>query len=94
MSKYGFYKEASLSQKLAFERPLYQKLAGTDREISDSIAILYLLTKKGLMKKKESEFVLDLLDALRMSAFATSNINEVTKLGLQLPKSENIISKF
>ena len=89
-SKYEFYKEASLSQQLAYRIPIYQKLAGTNQELSDSIGVLWYLGEKGIMDKKDTEFILGLLDVLRLSHFATSEkVNEITKMGLQMPKSED-----
>jgi len=39
--------------------------------------------------------MLDLLDVQRKAAFATSEkTNEITKMGLQMPKAEDIISSF
>ena len=42
-SKFEFWKEASLSQKLSDKIPILAKLSGTDREISDAIAVLTFL---------------------------------------------------
>jgi len=94
-SKYQFYQEASLSQKLADKQPLYQKLAGSDTELSDSIAIIWYFTERKMIDKEDSDFILGLLDVLRMSRFATSEkVNEITKMGMQMPKGEDIISDF
>ena len=94
-SKYQFWQEASLSQKLADKIPIYQKLAGTDVQISDSIAVLTYISEPKNLKKKPIEFMLGLLDVLRISHFATSEkVNEITKMGMQMPKGEDIISKF
>jgi len=94
-SKYQFWQEASLSQKLADKVPLYQKLAGADQELSDSIAVLWYMGEKGIMDKKDIEFILGLLDVLRISHFATSEkVNEISKMGMQMPKGENIVSKY
>lgn len=97
-TKYQFFQEASLSQKLADKYPLYTKLAGTDKEISDSIAILSYLTDEDANKLVETNpiaWTIGLLDVLRMSAFATSpHTNEISKMGLQMPKAEDIISDF
>ena len=39
--------------------------------------------------------MLGLLNVLRLSHFATSEkVNEITKMGLQMPKAEDIISDF
>ena len=103
-SKYQFYQEASLSQKLADKLPLYQQLAGTDKDISDSIAVLSYLYDPDPKKRERREklrvenpiqWMIGLLDVLRMSAFATSEkTNEITKMGMQMPKAEDEISKF
>ena len=94
-SKGEFWKEASLSQKLADKQPLYQILAGTDPEISDSIAVLTYINDPENFKKSPIEFMLGLLNVLRMARFATSErTNEITKMGLQMPKAEDIISEF
>lgn len=94
-TKYQFYQEASLSQKLADKIPILAKLSGTDPEISDSIAVLTYLNDPRNFKKSGIEFMLGLLDVLRLSHFATSERNnEITKMGLMMPKSEDVISKF
>lgn len=97
-SKYEFYKEASLSQQLADTYPLYTQLAGADREISDMIAVLSYMTKPEnieLSKTDPIKWLIGLLNVKRMSAFATSEkTNEITKMGLQMPKAEFEVSKF
>ena len=94
-SNFQFYQEASLSQKLADKIPIFAKLSGTDPEISDSIAVLTYLNDPRNFKKSGIEFMLGLLDVLRLSHFATSERNnEITKMGLMMPKSEDEISKF
>lgn len=96
-SKYEFYKEASLSQKLAYKDEIYQKLAGSDRSISESIGFLHILGKHGIIDLNEPSMalMLELLDVQRKAAFATSEkTNEITKMGLQMPKAEDIISSF
>ena len=94
-SKYQFYQEASLSQKLSAKIPILAKLSGTDPEISDSIAVLTYLSKPENLKKDGIAFTLGLLDVLRLSNFATSQPNnEITKMGLMIPNSEDEISKF
>ena len=91
-SKYEFIQEASLSQQLAAKIPLYQKLAGSDRELSDSIAVLTYINNPENLKRPGIDFVLGLLDVLRLSHFATSEqVNEITKMGLQMPKDTAII---
>lgn len=88
-SKREFYQEASLSQKLAHKDEMYQKLAGADRQLSDSIGFLLVLGEFGMidLKNPNIQLVLALLDVQRKSAFATSEkTNEITKMGFQLPK--------
>jgi len=77
-----------MSQRASDKFPILQKLAGTNKELSDSIAILWYLGEKGLMRKEDIEFILGLLDVLRLSDFATSEkTNEISKMGFMLPKS-------
>jgi hypothetical protein len=88
-TKYYTYQQASLSQKASFKNPILQKLSGSDQELSDSIGILWYLGETGLMDKKDTEFILGLLDVLRLSHFATSEkTNEISKLGFMMPKQD------
>jgi hypothetical protein len=94
-SKYEVWKEASLSQKLSDKIPILAKLSGTDKEISDAIAVLTYINDPENRKKSGIDFMLGLLDVLRLSHFATSERNnEITKMGLMMPKSEDEISTF
>lgn len=96
-TKFQFYQEASLSQKLSDADTDYRRLAGTDRQISDSIGFLMVLGKHDLIDLEEPTMALmmDLLDIQRKSAFATSEkTNEITKMGLQMPKGEDEISEY
>lgn len=96
-SKYEFWKEASLSQKLADKIPIYQRLAGSDQELSDSIGILLILCEFKILNENDPniKLLLALLDVQRKARFATSDkVNEITKMGLQMPKGEDIISEF
>ena len=96
-SKYEFWKEASLSQKLADKIPIYQRLAGSDSELSDSIGVLLVLCEFGILNEKDpnTKLLLAILDVQRKARFATSDkVNEITKMGLQMPKGEDIISEF
>lgn len=94
-SKYEFWKEASLSQKLADKYPDYVQLAGSDSKISIKIQRLKVLAKHGLVSMDNLSLILDLLNGDRMALFATSEkVNEITKMGLQMPKGEDIISEF
>ena len=91
-SKYQFYQEASLSQKLAHRDPIYKKLAGSDPTISESIGFFEVLGTHGIIDLKDPNWklVLDLLDMTRKARFATSErVNEITKMGLQMPKAED-----
>lgn len=95
-SKYQVYNEASLSQKLSFKYPEYAMYAGSDPEISETLATLNILTNpkwKGtkfyVPKTKEVELLIALLNERRKAAFATSErTNEISKMGMQQPKSD------
>ena len=92
-SKYQFWKESSLSQQLAHRHPEYSDYAGTDRAISDSIATLNILGQFGFLDLEDPsiKFVKALLNEQRKSAFATSEkVNEITKMGMQMPKAEDV----
>ena len=90
-SDFEFKAQAMLSQKVSFDIPLIRKLAGSDPQISDSIAVLSYINDPENFKKSPIEFMLGLLDVLRLSHFATSpHTNEISKMGLMLPKSEAI----
>ena len=91
-SKYEFYKEASLSQQLAHRMPEYSQYAGTDTRISITLAVFNILEKHGKVDftKGGMKFVRDLLNEQRKATFATSEkVNEITKMGLQMPKAED-----
>lgn len=96
-SKYLIWKEASLSQKLSAKEPIYQKLAGSDTELSDSIGVLLVLCEFGILDENHpnTKLLLAILDVQRKARFATSEkTNEITKMGFQMPKAEDIISDF
>ena len=96
-TKYQFWKEASLSQKLSANVPIFQKLAGSDPQTSESIGFLLKLGELGYIDLEHPSFVLvmGLLDVKRQALFATSEkTNEITKMGFMLPKAEDIISDF
>jgi len=91
-SKYEFYKEASLSQQLSHRIPIYQKLAGSDPETSESIGFFLVMGELGYinLESKGMKLVMSLLNVKRQALFATSDkTNEITKMGLQMPKSED-----
>jgi len=88
-SRDDFRVQASLSQKVSFDNELIQKLAGSDRELSDSIAVLSYINEPENLKKTGIEFMLGLLDALRLSHLATSEKTDIiSKLGFMLPTKE------
>ena len=88
-SKYQFYQEASLSQKLAHKMPEYSQYAGTDPKTSLTLARLKIFSDHKIIDLKDPVFKLlyDLLNEKRKALFATSEkVNEITKMGLQMPK--------
>ena len=81
--------QASLSQKVSYDIAIIRKLAGSDPQISDSIAVLSYINEPENFKKSPTEFMLGLLDVLRLSHFSTSEkTNEISKLGFMLPTKE------
>ena len=91
-SKYEFYKEASLSQKLAHRHPEYSDYAGSDKGISITLALFNILDKHKIIDLNDPNwrFMKDLLNEQRKAIFATSEkVNEITKMGLQMPKAED-----
>jgi len=84
-----FRVQASLSQKVSFDNDLLQKLAGSDPQISDSIAVLSYINDPENFKKPAIEFMLGLLNVLRLSHLATSEKTDIiSKLGFMLPTKE------
>jgi hypothetical protein len=80
---------ASLSQKVSFDFKILIKLAGSDPDISDSIAVLTYIKEPENLKKSPIDFMLGLLDVLRLSHFATSEKTDIiSKLGFMLPAQE------
>ena len=91
-SKSEFYRESSLSQQLAHRHPEYKDYAGADPGISLTLALMNVLHnhKKIDVTKGGWLFVKDLLNEQRKAKFATSErVNEITKMGLQMPKAED-----
>lgn len=88
-SKYYTYQQASLSQKVSFNTPMLRKVVGSDKELSDSIAVLsYIEGTKGI--KKDIQWFLGLLDVLRLSHLATSEKTDIlSKLGFMFPKEDD-----
>jgi len=94
-SKYEFIQQASLSQQLAHRHPEYQDYAGSDHEISQTLALLNHLHNEKVIDLNEPNwrFVKGLLNEQRKAAFATSErVNEITKMGLQMPKAEDVVA--
>jgi len=88
-SRDDFRVQASLSQKVSFDNELLQKLAGSDPQISDSIAVLSYINDPENFKKPAIEFMLGLLNVLRLSHLATSEKTDIiSKLGFMLPTKE------
>lgn len=86
--KYYDYKTSSLGQKVSFTHKMLRHLAGSDQELSDSIATLtYLEETKG--QKKDVKWFIGYLDVLRQSHFATSEKTDIlTKLSFMFPKED------
>lgn len=88
-SDFEFRQQVSLSSRASAEIEVLKLLSGSDPKISNNIGLIWYLTQKGMIDKKSSEFILGLLDVLRLSAFATSDkTNEISKLGFMLPAKE------
>lgn len=91
--KYQFWKESSLSQQLSSKDPIYKQLAGSDPETSKTIGILTILGQHGILNLKDPNIslLMDILNVTRKALFATSEkTNEITKMGLQMPKAEDV----
>ena len=91
-NKNEFIQQAMLSQQLSAEMSEYADYAGSDTRVSLKLARLRILGKHGLidMKDPEIELMWDLLNEDRKAIFATSEkTNEITKMGMQLPRSAN-----
>lgn len=95
-SKYEFQQEASLSQQLAHRMKEYAEYAGADPKTSLTIARLNVLIEHNLLDPEDPQIKLikDLLNEKRKALFATSDkVNEITKLGLQMPKAREEFGK-
>jgi len=92
-SDFEFRQRASLSQQLADKDKIFQKLAGSNPEISKSIGILLVLCENGILNKNNPyvKLAIAVLDVERKADFATSEKTDVvTKLGLQMPKRDAV----
>ena len=86
---------ASLSQLAAKDNPILQMVSGTDQELSDAIAVIWLLGEEKILNEKDTRFLLRLLDVLRLSHFATSpSLNEISKLGFLMPKGQPVVDDY
>ena len=93
--KEQFKIEASLSQQLGFRIPDYQDLAGSDPETSIAIQAIKDMVTLGFLDKNDGgvTILLTLLNGRRKALFATSpHVNEISKMGMQMPRSEDIWS--
>jgi hypothetical protein len=89
-SRDEFIQQASLSQQLSSLFKEFQDYAGADQELSIKISRLKMFIKHGYLDGKDPNVILlmDLLDAERKAAFASSDkVNEITKMGLMMPKT-------
>jgi hypothetical protein len=90
---FEFRHQASLSQQLAHNDNIYTKLAGSNPELSKSIGVLLVLCEKKILNENDPnvELLLALLDVQRKAEFATSEkTNEISKMGMQMPKADAV----
>lgn len=95
-SRYEFQQEASLSQQLAHKMKEYAQYAGSDPKTSLAIARLNVLIDLKIIDPEDKgiELVMRLLQEKRKALFATSEkVNEITKMGLQMPKAREEFGK-
>lgn len=93
-SKYEFRQQASLSQQLANKDSDYPKYAGADPKTSLKIMFFRTCAKHKMIDLDAGlmPFFMDYLDGKRKVLFATSErVNEVSKMGLQMPKARSEI---
>lgn len=92
-SDFEIRQEGYMSQHLAANDDKFTKLYGSDRELSDSIGMLLVLGEHKIINMKDPnvKLMMDLLDVLRKSHFATNPTNSnVTTLGFGLPLSPKV----
>ena len=88
-SDFEFRQQVSLSSRASAEIDVLKYLSGSDPEISEGIGILWFLKEKKMIDPGTAEFIMGLLDVLRLARFATSEkTNEISKLGFMLPAKE------
>lgn len=88
-SDYQFHQQASLSQQLAHKDPIYEKLAGSDVELSKKIATLLVLCEFGVLDENDPniKLMLAIYDAWRKAILASKETTDIiTKMGLQMAK--------
>lgn len=95
-SDFEFRQQASLSQRVGFQIPIVQQLAGSDTEISESIGILLYVTDKEnetLLSEEPEKWIIGLLNVIRLARFCTSEkTNEISKMGFMLPAEKKVYS--
>ena len=92
-SNFEFRQQASLSQQLGDHDKIFQKLSGSNPELSKSIGVLLVLCEKKILNANDPNIILLLaiLDVQRKAEFATSEkTNEISKMGFMLPKSDAV----
>jgi len=90
-SKYQFYQESMMAQRVADKYPEFIDYAGADPKTSLKIMFFKTLGKHNKidLKKGDMPLFMDLLQGRRKVLFATSEkVNEITKMGFMLPKSK------
>jgi len=88
-SKFQFYQESMMAQRVADKYPEFVGYAGADSKTSLKIMFFETLGKhdKIDLKKGDMPLFMDLLHGRRKVLFATSEkVNEITKMGFMLPK--------
>ena len=96
--KEWFRQGANLGQQLGDqvklgETKVYPLLAGSDPETSESIGFFLVMGELGYinLEEKGMKLVMSLLNIRRQALFATSEkTNEITKMGMQLPRSDDV----
>ena len=89
-SKYQFYQESMMAQRVADKYPAFVGYVGADPQTSLKIMFFETLGKHNKidLTKGDMPLFMDLLHGRRQVLFATSErTNEITKLGFMLPKS-------
>ena len=96
--KEWFRQGANLGQQLGDQIKLggtkiYPLLAGSDPETSESIGFFLICGELGYIDLEDPsiKFIMAWLNIKRQALFATSEkTNEITKMGMQLPKSDAV----